>query len=62
MTYDLHALVRENKVSALKEAIVNGADINRRDEGGMTPLLLALWNSSLSALWGNEESKDETIE
>jgi ankyrin repeat protein len=39
MPYDLYALIRENKVDALKEAIAKGADINVQDEEGNTPLI-----------------------
>jgi ankyrin repeat protein len=51
--YDLHALIRENKVDDIQEAIAKGADINMQDAEGNTPLILAL---------GEEEVKDETIE
>jgi ankyrin repeat protein len=53
MTYDLHELVRENKVDDIQEAIEKGADINVQDEEGNTPLILAL---------DEEEVNDETIE
>jgi ankyrin repeat protein len=53
MGYDLHALIRENKIDALKEAIEKGADINVQDEYGNTLLILAL---------NEEEANDETIE
>ena len=42
MTYDLHALIRENDVEGIKTAIANGADINARGEAGKTPLAFAL--------------------
>jgi ankyrin repeat protein len=47
MSYDLHALIRENKVEALKEAIEKGADINARDQLQDTPLLYALERDKL---------------
>jgi ankyrin repeat protein len=53
MTYDLHELVRENKVDDIQEAIEKGADINVQDEEGNTPLILAL---------AEEAVNDETIE
>jgi ankyrin repeat protein len=53
MSYDLYALIRENKIDAIQEAIANGADINVQDEEGNTPLILAL---------DGEEVNDETIE
>jgi hypothetical protein len=53
MTYDLHALIRENKIDDIKEAIANGADIDVQDEEGNTPLILAL---------DEQEVNNETIE
>jgi ankyrin repeat protein len=54
---------KENQLTLVEYLLQNGADINAQDEVGRTPLLLVLWSSSVSALWGNEEGvKDETIE
>jgi hypothetical protein len=53
--YDLHELIWENEVDALKEAIENGADINMQDADGSTPLLAAL-------LSNRNQVKDEIIE
>jgi ankyrin repeat protein len=64
MTYDLHELVRENKVDDIQEAIEKGADINVQDERGNTPLLLAFLEWAWSFISMNNEGvvTDELIE